>query len=422
MRLRQTLFANMVSLSIRLGANFALNKILAILIGPAGFALVGQLQNFIMLIQSATSGALTTGITKLTAQAEGNLGRQRQIWSTSLTAVLLLSLVVAIMIICLRGWIATSILGDPVFRTPLLWAAITLAAFGINYVIAAIFAGKSDVRPYASLNSAIALFNLFIVTAGAYFGHIEGALLASAISQSCALVVGVFLLYRRKFYDLNITRPLLDPALVGELAKYGLMALAAAASLSVGQIMVRSQIIDNFGLVTAGMYEALWRLSNINLLLFSTTLMVYALPKMTRIIDKSEFRAFYLKALAAATGFAALLFASEYLLRTPLFHLLFTSEFQPASDYFSYQAIGDLARVAALVTSTALIALSRAGLYIALEIIRFACFVMISGWLMQSHAEDAPALAYMLSFCVSALIGLAMMMFTGNEGLRGSVK
>ena len=415
MRLSQTLFANAASLSVRLGANFALNKILAVLIGPAGFALVGQLQNFMMLLQNASSGALTTGVTKLTAQAEGNLERQRQIWSTAISAVAVATIAAALAIILARGWIARDILGDAIYETPLLLGAITLTAFGINYVIAAVFAGKSDVKPYAMLNSAIALVNLAIVSAGAYWGQIEGALMATAVSQSFALIIGIILLRKRGSYGLQLTRPLFDPALGRALAKYGAMALVAAAALSVGQLIVRSQIIGEFGLETAGIFEALWRLGNINQLLFATTLMVYALPRMSQLAGKAEFRGFYTKALLAATSLAAIIFAIEYLLRAPMFRLLFSREFEGAAHYFGYQAIGDVARVATLVTGAALVALSRARLYIALEIIRFAVFVAASNYLVQDYASDGPALAYMASYCVSAVIGVAMMLLAGND-------
>ena len=413
MRLTQTLFANAASLSVRLGANFALNKILAVLIGPAGFALVGQLQNFMMLLQNASSGALTTGVTKLTAQAEGNLERQRQIWSTAISAVAVATIAAALAIILARGWISRDILGEAIYETPLLLGAITLTAFGINYVIAAVFAGKSDVKPYAMLNSAIALVNLAIVSAGAYWGQIEGALMATAVSQSFALIIGIILLRKRGSYGLQLTRPLFDPALGRALAKYGAMALVAAAALSVGQLIVRSQIIGEFGLETAGIFEALWRLGNINQLLFATTLMVYALPRMTQLAGKAEFRGFYIKALAAAASLAAIIFAIEYLLRAPMFRLLFSREFEGAAQYFGYQAIGDVARVVTLVTGAALVALSRARLYIALEIIRFAVFVAASNYLVQDYGSDGPALAYMASYCVSAVIGVAMML--GSE-------
>ena len=367
-----------------------------------------------MLLQNMTSGLLINGVTKLTAKAGGDQERERQIWSTAGTAILFLTLFVAAIVIIARGWIAETVLGDIIYVTPLVFAALTLTAFGFTFLIATIFAGKSDVRPFAFINSAIALINLFVISGGAYYGHVEGALMATAISQSLALIIGLILMHNRGWYGFRLARPVFDPDTGRALAKYSMMAIVAAAALAGGQLIVRSQIIAEFGLVTAGIYEALWRLSTINQLIFSSTILVYALPRMTGLAGTSAFRGFYLKSVLAATALASAIFFAEYILRMPLFHLLFSRAFEPATQYFGYQAIGDVARVATLVSSTALIAFSRAGQYIVLELVRFAIFVGASIYLVQSHGEYGVALAYMLSFCVSAVIGLAMILIAGN--------
>jgi len=320
-----------------------------VLIGPASFAILGQLQNFLMLLQNATSGLLINGVTKLTAQAEGDQERQRRIWSTAGAAIVFLTLLTAAAVILAREWIAKSLLGDAIYATPLVLAAITLTAFGMTFLIATIFAGKSDVRPFAIINSAIALINLAVVSAGAYWGHIEGALMASAVSQSLALIVGIILMHNRGWYGFRLARPVFDPAIGRSLAKYSMMAIVAAAAFAGGQLIVRSQIISEFGLVTAGIYEALWRLSMINQLIFSSTILVYALPRMTQLAGKREFRGFYIKALLAAASLAVIIFAIEYLLRAPMFRLLFSREFEGAAQYFGYQAVGDVARVATFI-------------------------------------------------------------------------
>jgi len=413
MRFASTIFANAISLSVRLGANFVLNKVLAVLVGPAGFAMVGQLQNFMMLFQSATSGALTTGVTKLIAKNQDDAEYQRQIWTTAITSVVGVTLIIGLAIIFSHRWIARDLLGFAQFDTPVLLFAFGLTAFGIIYIIAAVFAGKSDVKPYSTLNGAIALFNLAVVSLGAYLGGIEGALIATAFSQSVAILFALYLLWRRKWYGLRIVRPLFDPVIAGNLARYGLMAMTAAAGLSLGQLIVRSQLIVSFGLEMAGLYDGLWRLASINQLLFSTTLMVYTLPRLSRLAHGPDFRSFYTRTTIVACALAGAVFTVEYLLRVPMFNLLFSSAFQPATKFFGFQCAGDIARVATLVTSTALVAQSRVLAYIMLEISRFAIFVVASSVTITAHQPEGAALAYMLSYGAAALIGFSMMLSPG---------
>jgi O-antigen/teichoic acid export membrane protein len=96
--------------------------------------------------------------------------------------------------------------------------------------------------------------------------------------------------------------------------------------------------------------------------------------------------------------------------------LLFSPEFRPATEFFGYQALGDIARVATLVTSTALIALSRPGQYIGLEIIRFMIFIAASYMLLPAMGPSGAAAAYMVSYGLSAAIGVALMLLARDDG------
>jgi PST family polysaccharide transporter len=67
-----------------MAAMFGINKILAIYVGPSGYALVGQFQNFIQIITTFGGGAINTGVTKYTAEYEGRTKAQQNLWSTAL--------------------------------------------------------------------------------------------------------------------------------------------------------------------------------------------------------------------------------------------------------------------------------------------------------------------------------------------------
>jgi polysaccharide transporter, PST family len=414
LRIVTTFLINSVSLAVRLGANFALNKILAVLIGPASFALIGQFQNFLVLLQNATSGLLVNGVTKLTVQAKGDPVQEHKIWSTALSAILVLSLLAAVIIFFTRGWLSNVLIGDAGYSYLLVLAGVTATSFGLSILIATIFASKSDMPAFTTMNIGISLINLIVIGLGTYYYTLEGALMATAISQSLPLIIGIILLQQRSWYGFRLSRPFFDRKISKQLAKYGLMAIVATGALAIGQIIVRSQIIAEFGLTTAGIYEALWRLSAINQLIFSSTLLVYALPELSRVAGTRAFGSFYRKAILAASLLAAFLFVGEYLIRGPLFRLLFSSEFEPAIAYFGFQAAGDVARVVTAITGIAIIALSRPGLYIALEILRFFIFVSASACLLRSYGSGGAAVAYFLSYGLSALVGVAMLAISQN--------
>ena len=49
-------------------SGLVINKIIAIYIGPAGIALIGQFQNFMGIITTIGNGAINSGVTKYVAE------------------------------------------------------------------------------------------------------------------------------------------------------------------------------------------------------------------------------------------------------------------------------------------------------------------------------------------------------------------
>ena len=60
MSLVRTSLLNAIAVGIRMLAMLGLNKILAVLVGPAGYALFGQFQNAVTVINTFASGAINT--------------------------------------------------------------------------------------------------------------------------------------------------------------------------------------------------------------------------------------------------------------------------------------------------------------------------------------------------------------------------
>ena len=82
MQLIKTGLLNSIAVSIKLLTLLGLNKILAVYVGPAGYATIGQFQNAVQVITSLSSTTLSTGVTKYTAQYYENEQRQHRLDST----------------------------------------------------------------------------------------------------------------------------------------------------------------------------------------------------------------------------------------------------------------------------------------------------------------------------------------------------
>jgi PST family polysaccharide transporter len=64
MNLVKTSLLNGIAVAIKVASALVLNKILAVYVGPAGYAVIGQFQNAVSIVVNLAGGAVATGVTK----------------------------------------------------------------------------------------------------------------------------------------------------------------------------------------------------------------------------------------------------------------------------------------------------------------------------------------------------------------------
>ena len=68
MNLVKTSLLNGLAVITKVATALALNKVLAIYVGPAGYAVIGQFQSLLAMVFTFASGGVNTGVTKYTAE------------------------------------------------------------------------------------------------------------------------------------------------------------------------------------------------------------------------------------------------------------------------------------------------------------------------------------------------------------------
>ncbi len=65
MSLVKTSLLNGIAVIVKMLSALMLNKVLAIYVGPSGYAIIGQFQNVASILVSFSGGVLATGVTKV---------------------------------------------------------------------------------------------------------------------------------------------------------------------------------------------------------------------------------------------------------------------------------------------------------------------------------------------------------------------
>lgn len=400
MTLIRTSLLNGIAVVIKMLTLLGINKILAVYVGPAGYAALGQFQNAVQMITTFASGAINTGVTKYTAEYHADETLQHQVWSTAGSIALIGSIITAAVIAyfneCLAGWF----LKDTQYGGVFIWFAATLVFFVFNALLLAILNGKKEVGRYVLANIAGSIFAFVITVAMSVSMKLYGALIALAIYQSVSFFVTFLLVVRAPWFKVAYLFGSIDWKIAKKLAKYTAMALTSAACVPVSHILIRNYLGEHIGWGAAGYWEAMWRLSSAYLMLVTTTLGIYYLPRLAELtcareIRQEIFQGYKLILPTVIVGAAAI-----YLLRDFIVQMLFSAEFYAMRDLFAWQLLGDILRIGSWIIAYLMLSKAMFKPFMITEVIFAASFYFLSVMLSQWFGIEGVVIAYAINYLI----------------------
>jgi PST family polysaccharide transporter len=414
MTLVKTSMLNMLAVLTRLSTSLLLNKVLAVYLGTGGYAAIGQFQNLVTVVATFGGGATNAGVVKYTAQYRDDPARQEAVWRTAAMLGLLGASVCAVVLLALREPIARWALGDSAMSGVVVWLAASVAFIVINGLLLAILNGRKAMGAYVAASIAGSLTTAATAIGLVLAFGLYGALVALAVSQALACGVTAWLFMRTFGVRWRSLCGRIDAAVARSLGGFALMSIASALAIPLAQITIRQGLILQLGWHEAGLWQALSKISETHLMLLTTTLSVYFLPRFSEIGDAAELRAEVAKGyrfvLPVVSASALLLFG----MREPLIRVLLSPEFLPLTDVIGWQLCGDVLKIVSWVVGFTLVSHARTTAFIVTELLFSALLV---GLTLVGAALDGlrgTAIAYALTYALhgAAMLGLFMQLLS----------
>ena len=216
-----------------------------------------------------------------------------------------------------------------------------------------------------------------------YQMRLYGALLALILSQVSSFVITIYF-SRSKFW---FSRAYMFKGFYSKRArnfsKYALMTMVSVILLNWRQVFLRDHIIVHLSSDTAGIWQAVWKVSEMHVSVVVLSLSVYYLPKLSGLELKKEVRAEIYKVFRTILPLVLASSGAIYLLRGFILSILYTSEFERGGDLFLFQLIGDVFKVSAWLISFQMIAKGMYKEHIFSEVLFFLGYIAISIYLMD---------------------------------------
>ena len=243
MNLVRTSLWNGVAVSIKFVSALAINKILALFVGPAGYALVGQFQNAVAIVVTFSTGAVNTGVTKHTAEYFDDVEQKRRLWRTAGTLIISASIVMASLIALFSTPLAILFLHSPEYQLVFIWLAISLVFISLNGFLLAILNGMKDVRRYVVSNILGSVFGLVIIGGMSWQLGLTGALIALSVNQAAVFFVTAAQIRSASWFRFEDMFGAIDKTELRRLSKFALMAATTAIVVPVCLILIRNHLI-----------------------------------------------------------------------------------------------------------------------------------------------------------------------------------
>ena len=388
---------NVVSTLVKMLAGFVSVKVVAVLVGPAGIALMGQLSNFSSIVQTLSTGGINNGITKYIASTKGERGEVRYIRS-AVWIVGFFSLSVGITLLIGSSSFSAWVLKDSTYQSIFIVFGLTISLYAFNTMLVAVLNGYKEFKKYVRVNIVGSLVSLCFSIILSYVYGVYGALLAMVTYQSVVLLVTIQQIASSSWFRVDHFIGRFDREAVKKLAHYSLMAFVSAATVPVSQLIVRNYTVETISLTQAGIWEGMNRISNMYLMVITSSLSVYYLPRLAEIKSDVELRNEIFSIYKMVIPFLLLATLGIYGMRDIIITLLFNQEFEGMRELFIYQLLGDFFKICSWLLGYQIIAKSMIKTFLFTEIGFNVSFALLAMGFIDVYGEIGATLAYALNY------------------------
>ena len=385
MTLVKTSILSFIATAIRMIAGLVINKAVAVYIGPAGLALVGQFQNFSQLVMTAAQGAINSGVTKYVAEYGKDNERIPILFSTASKISLIASTIVGAGIVLFSNSASLHFLKTEDYDYIFLIFGFTIVLFVINNLLLSILNGLKEIKTWVLVNIIQSIYSLIFTTLLIVFLGLDGALIALVTNQSVILLIVIWMLRKHQVIKISNFKGAFDKPEAKKLGGFALMAITSATTAPVSHLVVRNYIGENLSWDDAGYWQAIWYISTMYLMVVTTTLSIYYLPKLSEITDKGELRKELLHGYKIIMPTVIVMSVTIFLLKDFIIWLLFTEDFAPMRELFLWQLVGDVMKLAAWLIAYLMLAKAMTKTFITTEIAFSLSFVLLSVWLVDQY-------------------------------------
>ncbi|WP_220740526.1 hypothetical protein, partial [Shewanella sp. c952] len=259
--------------------------------------------------------------------------------------------------------------------------------------------GLLKFKPYLILNIiSMVLYILILLVIYFVTGSLNVYISSILFIPFCGVIVFTLTSFPYlKLVRLNKLKKLIETEQLKCLLKYFCTASLSVFLAPIVLMVIRNSLIDNYGVVATGNWQAMWRVSEIYTTVITLGLSAIVLPKLARASN-------YIETVSVLKS--VIYFAFPVLLISVIFvyfgkgiwlPILYSDEFSVPNEFLIYQLPGDILKVGCWLLSYLIISKQKLKLYASLEVSFSLTFALLTLFSADLFGMIGVPLAYLVT-------------------------
>lgn len=369
-------------------------KIVSLFLGTPGMALIGSFRNFSSMLKSTTTLGINNSLIKLFIENKDDKAALSSIYSTFFWFFLIVSSLLGLLVLFFAGPISSFLFFTNSYTIPIQFFGLLLPLMVINTFWIAIYNGLEQFKKMIAIQI---IANVLIFGSTAFLiwkQHIFGGLLSVAIGEFLMVVVTFLYVLKDKHHFQFELKNNINKEYLKVIKQFSAMALLSAVIAPLTLMLIRNIIVKDHSIQEAGLWDGVSKLSSFYMMIFSSGLSLYYMPKLASLQTDAEFKTELRMYFKLFVPLFLLMLLAVFVCKGLILDIAFTPEFAKIKEVLIWQLSGDFIKIMTLAFGYQIVVKTRIKDYIILETGFNFSYLVMAFYFIKGHSFEGALQAY----------------------------